>query len=54
MEMIEYKPNEEESRSLKHQLVSAVAAGDEAAAEELRMLLKLIPSERLPGEARAA
>ena len=46
MEMIEFyqKPR---PMSLKQQLVAAVARGDELAAQEIRMLLKIAAPERL-------
>ena len=46
MEMIEYTP-QAPAASLKHQLVAAVARGDEIAAEELRLLLKINQPEKL-------
>ncbi len=49
VELIEYTPNEP-AMSLKQQLVTAVARGDELAAEELRLLLKLNVPEKLGGD----
>lgn len=52
VEMIEYAP-QQPARSLKHQLVAAVARGDEMAAEELRLLLKMNQPEKLGRQQKA-
>ncbi|MEM0954506.1 MAG: hypothetical protein AAGI24_10235 [Pseudomonadota bacterium] len=52
MQAIEYVQPKQPAKSLKHQLVAAIARGDEVAAEELRMLLKLSRSENLRGSLR--
>ena len=46
MELIEYTAGHEEVLSLKHQLVRAVARGDETEAEFLRSLMKAEQSSK--------
>ena len=53
MQAIDYVVPKQPSKSLKHQLVAAVARGDEVAAEELRLLLKLSRSTPPRGSLRA-
>ena len=48
MHAINYEPARPERHSLKQKLVAAVANGDEEAADELRLLLKLNGRDRLP------
>ena len=48
---VEYSSPQEKKYSLKQKLVAAVANGDEMVAQELRMLLKIEPTENLPGSA---
>ena len=45
----DYRPQSGDSLTLKQQLVSAVANGDELAAAELRLLLKINQPEHLRG-----
>ena len=53
MQAIDFVTTKQPSKSLKHQLVAAVARGDEMAAEEIRMLLKLTRGSALRGSLRA-
>jgi hypothetical protein len=49
---LDYPAHSADRLSLKHQLVTAVANGNDLAAEEIRMLLKINRSEQLRGEKR--
>ena len=49
MQAINYEHPQAERHSLKQKLVAAVANGNDTAADELRLLLKMKARERLPG-----
>jgi len=49
MQLIDYQNPDSAGQSLKQKLVTAVANGDEHAAQELRLLLKMNTPEQLRG-----